>query len=457
MPVNRALWSAINYNPHPKQVLFHASKARFKVPASGRRFGKSRMAAAEVEPYIMDPTMRGRAWIVAPDYSSADEFQYIYDDLFITLAKETSSFRRANNPRTGEMFIETPWGLRLEVKSAQHLDSLAGKGLRFCVLSEAAKLPEIVFKKYISPALADYKAPCIMPSTPEGMNWYKKAYDRGQSGKHPEWESWNFPAWENPFVYPLGFDDPEIQRQLADNPNDPYFWQELGADFTALVGRVYPNFDPKKHVQPWKFDAEVENYLAFDFGFSAPFVCLDIQVTPSEVCHVWREYYLAKLPVHRHAQELAMRTNPEGYRIDGAYGDAADANAVETISSILHPVVALNEAKDVPTGIQEVSKMIDQGRLLVDPSCTNFIYEMDQYRMKEARAAGKQTTEDPKDEPIKKNNHALDAFRYFVMHHFKLGAGMHLEEDMNDEDVLGEDETYFKYEDDGMFTMTGAA
>ena len=33
-------FNLIGYQPHPKQLLFHCSPARFKIPICGRRFGK---------------------------------------------------------------------------------------------------------------------------------------------------------------------------------------------------------------------------------------------------------------------------------------------------------------------------------------------------------------------------------------------------------------------------------
>ena len=77
-----------------------------------RRFGKSRMAAAEVEPKIMEPGTRG--WIVGPEYKVGEkEFRYIWDDLVIKMklgAAKGALRRKAYNVRTGEMYIETGWG-----------------------------------------------------------------------------------------------------------------------------------------------------------------------------------------------------------------------------------------------------------------------------------------------------------------------------------------------------------
>jgi hypothetical protein len=456
MPVSPTIWAATKYDPFEEQINFHTSMARFKVPACGRRFGKSRMAAAEVEPYVFNVNMRGIGWIVAPSYDTADEFQYLWDDIVVKMGWGRK-IKKANNPRTGEMYIEMPWGHKVVVKSAAHMDTLTGKGLRWCILSEAAKLPEIIFDKYIRPALADYRAPCIMPSTPEGFNWFKEKYDMGQNPDEAEWESWNFPAWKNPHVYPGGFEDSEIQSQNPNGEND-YFWQELGADFRSLVGLVYREFDRERHVlkEHWKYDPRLPNFNAFDFGYTNPFVCLDIQVTPSDKIIIWREYYHKKRSVVNHAKELAVRKQPEGFSIECGYGDAGDPEAVEQISEYYTPTIAEDDAKERTKGIMEVRDFLESDRILIDPSCVNTIKEFENHRMK--RSSDRAQAEDPKDEPMKKHDHALDAIRYFIMHYFVLGVGKHLEDLFDEEDLRGEEseegvDSFFSRSESDGFSM----
>lgn len=59
-----AYFKQIGYIPHPKQVLYHNSNARFKIAVCGRRFGKSKMAATDIEPELLLPNKR--FWIVGP-------------------------------------------------------------------------------------------------------------------------------------------------------------------------------------------------------------------------------------------------------------------------------------------------------------------------------------------------------------------------------------------------------
>lgn len=436
MTFNReALWEKIQYHPHPRQVLFHDSKARFRVAASGRRFGKSRMAAAEAEPELFRTHADGsptKGWIIGPTYTLGEkEFAYMWEDIVMKLGLGPHLKRKAYNIKTGDMYIEMPWGSRVDVKSADHPDGLVGEGLDWVIISEAAKQKEAVWEKYVRPSLADYNGWAIFPSTPEGQNWFYKAYLKGQpwhESYSPTWESWNFPSWENPYVYPGGFEDPEIQDQMR-SPNDPWFWQEIGADFRSFVGKIYTEWDDNIHIIPeWEYNPYWDSYLFFDFGFTNPFVALDVQVSPTDDIYIWREYYKSGMPTHKHAMELRNRSNPEGYALRAGYGDAADPASLEELSTILVPTFGEPESKDWVTGIQVVKKFLmgkdGNPHLYVHRSCTNTIWEFQNYRTKQNTKGD----ENPKEDPKKWADHSMDAIRYGLMHLFELGAKHHLSE-----------------------------
>src|SRR5262245_66428750 len=127
----------VGYVPHPKQLLFHDSPARFRVPVCGRRFGKSHMASRDAGGELFLPDRRG--WIVGPTYDLAEkEFRVIWDDMIIGLGLgRDKRIRRAYNKRSGEMYIEFPWKTRVECRSADHPENLVGERLDFDLMSEA--------------------------------------------------------------------------------------------------------------------------------------------------------------------------------------------------------------------------------------------------------------------------------------------------------------------------------
>lgn len=457
----QGLWRATGYEPHEKAMLYHEAGARFSFPACGRRFGKSLMVEKDWLPDLFDEDNPGRFWMVALSYDTCDEFQYLWEDVVMKLGLGSApGLKAANNVRTGEMFLQFPWGTRVDVKSAMKPATLVGKGLKRVLLSEAAKMPPIIWHKYVSPALADHRGRADFPSTPEGFNWYYEEWLKGQS-EGELYGSWNFPSWENRVIYPDGFDDPEIQRQLPKNEkgeviDDPWFWQELGADFRTMAGLIYPEFNRQVHVKRMEFDPALPTYEAFDWGFTAPLVALDVQVTPTEEVRVLREYVEPGQPVHVHAETLRQRGGPPGYKPRIGFGDSADPDAVETMGRMWLRTIARPEAKDVKAGIRAVKEWLrppsSKPKLFIDPSCVNTIREFESYRMKVQRGllTNSAAEQEIKDEPLKRDDHCMDALRYLIMHLFKL-PGYGPLDDMWESEGVGKEPGVFTW--DGGMTL----
>lgn len=431
-------FAKVGYAPHSAaQLQFHRSKARFRLPCCGRRFGKSTMAGKDLEPELFKRE-KAYYWIVGPTYDLGEkEFRVIWDDLIIKqrLGRD-KRVRKAYNKRSGDMYIEFPWGTRLEVRSATHPETLVGEGLSGAIMSEAAKHSMVTWERYIRPALADKRGWATFPTTPEGRNWYYELWMLGMDPDVAEYESWRFPSWDNPIVFPGGRNDPEIL--LTERTTTPeWFMQEYGADFSSFVGRIYSEFDEVTHVRAHKYNPAWPNYIAFDWGFVNPLAAIEFQVDPWDNIYVWREHYKAYEILEEHIRLLKERKQPPGYRIDCTFGDAADPEAAATVSQHFAPCVAYPEAKqNWRAGVDRVKGFLrsyqvgeadeygtplERPKLTVDPSCVNIIREFGNYRAKEGTAG-----RNPREIAQGIDDHALDALRYGLVHLFDLGVNSHL-------------------------------
>jgi hypothetical protein len=436
------LFKEIGYDPHSGgQQQFHDSTARFRVACCGRRWGKSLSAGHDLTAYMFTPD--AYYWIVGPNYSLGEkEFRVVYNDLKRKLFKYTSGkLRSSYNVKQGDMRIEMPWNTVLEVKSAEKPDGLVGEGLDGVVMSEAAKHKMSTWQQYIEPALADKRGFATFPSTPQGYNWFKGLFDLGQDDEYEDYHSWRFPSWTNPIAFPGGRQDPEILR-LEKTSSPLYFDQEIGAEFTAFTGKIYTDFQRDVHVKPIQYNPFWKNYLAFDYGYTNPFVCLDIMVDPSDNVYIWREYQLSYLSTFSHGQYLKNRSNPEGYHIDAMFGDPRGPDEAATLALMLGPVVS----NDVPwiVGIELIRQWLKPDgppHLWIDPSCTELIRQMEMLRSPEGQEGKKNATEGQ----IQYDDHGPDALRYFFGQYFHLGGGS-LADLMQSKT---ESETYFQYVQSG--------
>jgi hypothetical protein len=390
---------------------------------------------------------RGSVYYTGNTYDLGEkEFRVVWDDLMRRkLLIKDKRIKKAYNKRSGEMYIEFPWGTRLEVRSADHPENLVGEALDGVIISEAAKQKVDTWKRYIRPALSDKRGFATFPTTPEGFNWLYNLWQYGQDPTKPLYESWQFPSWDNTAVYPGGRTDPEIQ-DLEETTQKEWFAQEIGAEFSAFVGKIYSEFKEQIHVKPTPFDPALPNYMACDWGWANPAAFVEFQVTPQDKVRVWRVHYAPWMTLAQHFKAMRERPQPEGYHLDLAFGDAADPEACATMSQNFCPCICAPEAKvNWRQGIELVKKFlavttiavhlgaptptpnntteIYTSKFQMDNSCKEGIIEFNNYKTKE---------------PIHGNNvpemgqktmdHFLDALRYGLMHVFVLGSNYHLDD-----------------------------
>jgi hypothetical protein len=424
-----SLFKAIGFEPHsPGQWDYCKSARRFNVPCCGRRWGKSIATGHRITHKLFMPETYN--WIVSPTYKLGEkEFRIVYRDFEkLGLLKFC---RKAYSIKQGDMRIQTPWKSVLEVVSAEKPDSLLGEGLTHACMSEAARHQRATWEQYIEPALSDLRGSADFPSTPVGFNWYHGLWTLGQDPQYKDYMSWNFPSWTNPVRYPGGYNDVEIVRIRA-QVSKAYFDQEYGAQFTSYTGAIYEEWDERIHVREHKFRPDWPNYLVFDYGYANPFVCLDIQVDPSDNVYVWREYYVRFKSTYEHGQALKERENPENYNVVSMWGDPRGADEAATLALLLGYVAF----EDIPWkhGVETIKRLLKPQadgfpKLFVDPSCTNLRRQMGQLHVKPPSRAQKNDLQEMTGDgniQHKVDDHAVDALRYFIGPMFVGAAGSHL-------------------------------
>lgn len=454
------LFKKLRYIPHSGQVRFHGSSARNRVASCGRRFGKSEMGAAELDieavrtklllNNLIERDVRREFWIVGPEYTDAEkEFRKHYNALKAAGAPfdKPGTYYDAH---AGDMQISMYSGRYMVIgKSAKHQERLVGEGLSGVIMAEAAKQKESTWVKYIRPTLADYKGWSIFTTTPEGKNWLYDLYMRGQDPNDPSWESWRFGSWMNPYVYPMGASptglmllreaisnkkpvtpslrersgvDPEIIEMMLDLSEET-FNQEVAADFTEFVGRVFKGFDDEYHVRDLSFNPALPTYAAVDYGFTNPMVWLLIQEEPiTGTVFVLDEMYETGLSIDDAAREISDRgLAPQNLLT--FYPDPASPSDTLALERHLRVRATGGTGGELNIRLRYIREALKdrnqhlpyghaerQPKLLIDRKCTNTIREMNDYRYPQT---SKESNRNPKDEPMKKDDHAPEALGRF--------------------------------------------
>lgn len=467
-PINELpLYKKIGWEPHTGQVQIIEAQNRNRVVAAGRRFGKSEVGGHKlfqealntrlVKSRLEDLQKRREFWIVGPSYTDSEkEFRIVWNELSKAGLREYMDKPGSyNNPEQGDMHISL-WGGRYMVhaKSEKHPDSLVGEGLSGVVLAEAAKLKATTYNKLIRPTLADFEGWSIMTSTPEGKNWFYEMWKRGQDPNRPDWWSMRAPSWMNPYVYPKGASDdgiillrraianhemqdqdlfeklgidPEIGELVGDLTEEA-FNQEIGAEFTEFVGRVFKGFDEETHVGDFEYDPEWSTYAAVDYGFTNPNVWLLIQVDPfGEQIRILDEVYETGLTADEFAAEILSRGLCPGSTL-AFYPDPAspaDTKVLEKKLRVRAKGGTGGEIKVRVDAIRSALKLRNQHlpdghwqklpRLMINRRCTSTIADFLNYRYPERKS---QQDSNAPENPLKKDDHAPEALGRFFAGHF---------------------------------------
>lgn len=197
--------------------------------------------------------------------------------------------------------------------------------------------------------------------------------------------------------------------------------------WASQEGLVYETFDAAVHVLDQTPDGweDWTKYRSVDFGYTNPFVCQWWAEDPDGRLYLYREWYRTKMLVEDHAAKINELSGPESYR-----NTVADHDAEDRATLARHGVKTVAAHKAVKEGIQAVQERLKGQKdglprlfvlrdatmerdpaLVEDKRPASTLEEFDGYAWAESRERKPE-----KEEPVKDNDHGMDAMRYMVAH-----------------------------------------
>jgi hypothetical protein len=271
----------IPYTPHPAQQKIHDSKARFKLISAGNRFGKDLCAIGEGVMKFLEMLNEERSidvnppvlwWIVAPSMRYARQN---WRDLKKLLPADL-----VTNISLADLTIETVNGGIIEVHSADDPESLVGVGLDIVTVTEAARIKEldIVWANLRQRLDSPGRGPngtggiAIMNGSPKGITHFSKLLKMGEKGSStysPEYETFRFTTWDNPYMAVkrykvIGKDwlgnDITFEDSIRMSMTDERYRQDYLAEEIASVNAVFPNYQKVLVSPPTRNKEEVDKF-----------------------------------------------------------------------------------------------------------------------------------------------------------------------------------------------------
>ena len=201
-----------------------SSDTRFKIVATGRRTGKSRLAAWMLIVNALQAD-KGHVFYVAPTQGQARDIMW---QTLLELAHPVVTSSHINN-----LQIKLVNGATISLKGADRPETMRGVSLKFLVMDEYADMKPEVFEQILRPALADQKGAALFIGTPMGRNHFYDLYKYAELGDDESYESWHFTSYDNELLDPDEID-------LAKKSMSSYaFRQEFMASFEARGSEMF--------------------------------------------------------------------------------------------------------------------------------------------------------------------------------------------------------------------------
>lgn len=204
------------------------------------------------------------------------------------------------------------------------------------------------------------------------------------------------------FHYSENLKLPKFQRDYYDNlKNEDYeLWLRYSAgQWGKLTDVIYPNYDTvvvRDNFEFYSFGA--------DFGFNNP-SCFLLTAWYDSECYVIDEIYEPKLlnsELIQKCKDMLFKHKLLPEHLNTGYGDSAEPDRIEEFVQNGFPM---------EKGIKDVTAKITatkQTRIHIHPRCVNTLREIKGYKYRKNRDGV------TLDEPVKVNDHAMDALAYNV-------------------------------------------
>lgn len=425
----------LGYEPHQKQRLFHLSHEPLKAFLGGNRSGKTTAGICDDLIQAVDGDclpehlMAYKKWqppfycrVIVPDFTSTLEgviFQKLREwsprDQLIGGAfdKAYDKTRRRLHFKNGSWFDFLTF--------EQDLDKFGGAALHRVHYDEE---PPSSIRRESRMRLIDYGGDELFTMTPlQGMSWM---FD-------DIWEPWTKGTLDEATVVVVDMDDnPHLdektkQRALAGLSREEREARKSGR-FVHFAGMIYDEFSRTRHVIPDigdKVPPGSQVFVGIDPGVRHMAAVLWVYLDDEDMMVVFDELALQGRTVGEVAQRIQKINLEYGVTVEGhrmplvPYWYVIDPSARNIVHQtgrsdqmefIDHGIVTILGQNSVTAGINRVKERFQTDKLVVCANCTVLLDQLKKYRW----ASRTRSESDPKEAPVKADDHLCDALRYVV-------------------------------------------
>lgn len=409
---------------HEKQLVFHKNQNKNRWVFGGNRSGKTECGAVEtvwlargIHPYKENKTRDG--WVVSlsqqvqRDVAQSKILQYLKKEWIEDIVMISGKKGSATQGVIDTIYVKNVFGeiSKIGFKSCdQGREKFQGTSLDYVWFDEEP--PEDIYMECKMRVL-DKCGLIFGTMTPlKGLSWvYNIIYlnERNDPDVWCEHISWE----DNPYLSKT-----EIKKLTESMSQDELESRKFG-NFTTNSGLVYNEFDENLNViEPFDVPENWYDKISIDPGLHNPLSCHWYACDYDNNIYVIAEHYERQKPVDYHVskiKEICSRLNwpMRNGKIEAIIDSAANQKTLASEKSVselffdngisVNPYVN----KDLFSGINRVKSYFRNSegvrKLFIFKTCVNMIREIKGYFWGQA------------DAPVKKDDHAMDELRYYIM------------------------------------------
>lgn len=410
---------------HKKQLLFHMCQKRNRWVFGGNRSGKTECGAVEVvflalgvHPHKKNKLTEG--WVVSlstrvqRDVAQKKILHYLPEYAIEKVVMLSGGQGNLESGVIDFILVKSELGGLSKIgfrTCDQGREKFQGASLDYVWFDEE---PPFDIYQECRMRVLDKKGEIFGTMTPlKGLTW---VYNQIYLNENNDDEVWcEEMEWaDNPYL-----DKEEIENMTKNMSSDEIESRRYGK-FRSSTGLVYPEFDESVNViEPFDVPKEWQDTISIDPGLhnplSAHFYCVDFD----DNVYVIAEHYEKERDVMYHAQKikeiadkLDWKRNSAG-KLTALIDSAASQRTLASEKSVVELfadngiIVNTRVNKDMFSGIATVKSYLKSAdgrvRLFIFKNCVNLIREIKSYWWGDG------------DNPVKKDDHALDEMRYYLM------------------------------------------
>lgn len=421
--------SIFGYRPQLHQENFHRSEKIGRLFLGGNRAGKTVAGAAETvmwltgkHPYWQKfkPPIRARA--VGVDFDNGvnrimkpEIARWIPPSELINGSWEDSYEKSSRT-------LSLNNGSTLEFMSYdQDVDKFAGTSRHFVWFDEEP--PEEIFNECLL-RLVDVGGHWIMTMTPLiDMSWtLDRLYEKGFDGKNPNLDVFRASTTDNAYINSAILDiiTEGLSEEESQARKQGLYFSYSGAIYNdVLAGAIIP---PIIENDSWDLVKNKWGHFGMlDHGFTNPTAFLIGAFDGDGRIIIYDEYYAKKQTVGENAAAIKQKVADLGIQLEYIVADPSTRNIDPIVGYSIQQEYGKNGVylslanNDVVAGIERVYSRFKRRQLFITENCEKTLWEAQRYRWSKFANKKVEGKNNAKEQPMKKDDHAMDALRYGVV------------------------------------------